>query len=91
MKKNLFVLILFVFFIFTPILFAREKSPLDFKDKDPTQQSDAKGDSRTNFDSWEAGRKIRDNFMPLRTVPLYNNEKVDVEIGPVQFQIRFAI
>ena len=90
MRKIPLLLILFSFFVLTPSLFAQDH---DWKLKldDPTKDRDAQPGSRDNFDSWEADKRIKQNFIPLRTIPLYEDDKVDVEIGPAQFQIRLAI
>ncbi|MBI5299334.1 MAG: hypothetical protein HY877_03450 [Deltaproteobacteria bacterium] len=91
MRKIALLLILLGIFIFSMSVLARENDHFNLKDKDPTQDRDAKTDSRTNFDSWESERKIRQNFAPMRTVPIYHDNSMNVEIGPAQIEFRFAL
>ena len=91
MRKIALLLILLGIFTFSMSVLAREYKDFDLKDKDPTQNRDAKADSRTNFDSWESERKIRENFTPFRTVPVYHGDSMDVEVGPAQIEFRFAL
>lgn len=91
MRKIVLLLILLGIFTFSGSLLAQRNTTFDLKDKDPTQDRDAKANSRTNFDSWESERRIKQNFAPFRTVPVYRDNSMDVEVGPAQIEFRFAI
>ncbi len=70
---------------------AQDEHYFNLKGKDPTQKSSAKTNSRDNFDSWEVERKIKQNFLPMRTVPIYHDDQMDVEVGAAQIEFRFAL
>ncbi len=88
MLKFFNLLILF-YFLFIPTLTWAQEAAILVKPTIPSNNA-LNRDQRLPMTQWdETNQQIRDNFAPFNTIPVYENEKLGVNIGPAQVQIIF--
>ncbi|OGQ04311.1 MAG: hypothetical protein A3F82_10445 [Deltaproteobacteria bacterium RIFCSPLOWO2_12_FULL_44_12] len=84
MHKGTLLLILLGFIGFYTPLFAQD-ARITGNPGNP-EKGEAKENYQMSQDQWEINERIKNNFNHLNTVPLYNSNDIEVQLGPAQFQ-----
>lgn len=76
--KKIYTLLILLCFLATLPCFAKEPKP---KGEHPTYYK------KESLEHAEWLGKMKDHMNRLQTVPLFNNESIELQLGPAQFQM----
>lgn len=77
MRKTTYLLILLAFFVSTPLL---AKEPKKLEEGSYHYKKDS-------LSHWEWLQTLKGHMNPLQTIPFIDNENIELELGPAQFQM----